>query len=467
LTTAQKAPDLSRLKCLRCNNSLRRAGFTMHTIICGHCGTSYPLIGRLPVLFSQPEEALAATYVSYIRFETEQQRLISDLDRQMKASRQRSHLAGRIKEALARNLSIIDTVRLALEPLVSVRSVASVSSRNVLAYSTSLNYLRRDWCRPPECEHEIRIIKETLATVLNNSVQNRELAVYMGAGMGRIAWEFSSVFRQSVAIDNSIAMGFNFYRLQQEPIPFYEINTKRVFQTDDMIRPLEARMPHAGPDDSEILYIAASALDTPLQDASASSVVSVYFTDVFPLRLYLKEVKRILKPGGLFVHFGPLEYHFEETADMLSAEDIRIIFETEGFDTLKDEEVHTTNLESAVSMLSVQYRNWFFAARLRTNSPTGHLLTLHPDVTYVKKAPVYPREEEEELYIIDPNGQKHLISAPVLVMLRLIDGKSTREELIRKFRQEYNTDAVQESRIRSVLDTFAAVGIITTIAPPL
>jgi len=467
LTTLQKVPDLSRLKCLHCNHSLRRATFTHRTIQCGHCGASYPLIGRLPALFRQPEEALTATYISYIRFETEQQRIISDLDWQMKTNRQRSQLTGRLKEAIAQNLSVIDTVRLALEPLISVRSVASVSSQNVLAYSTSLNYLRRDWCRLPECEHEIRIIRDTLATVLNDSLEDRDLAVYMGAGMGRIAWEFSHIFGQSVAIDNSIAMGFNFYRLQQESLSFYEVNTKRAFCTEDMVRMLEARIPPSGPGAPEILYIAGNALDTPLPDASVSSVVSVYFTDVFPLRLYLKEIRRILKPGGLFVHFGPLEYHFEETADMLSAEEIRAIFESAGFDILKDEEVHTTNLESAVSMLSVQYRNWFFAARRRTTSAAGRRLMLHPELSYIKEAPVYPPESEEKLYITDPSGHQHRITPPVLALLQLIDGTTSAEELIRKFRQEYHTDAVQESRIHSILDTFADAGIITTAAQPL
>lgn len=466
LTTVQKVPDLSRLKCLRCNHSLKKAGFTMHAIICSHCGTSYPLIGRLPALFSQPEEALAATYISYVRFESEQQRLISDLDGQMKTNRQRAQLNRRLKEAIKQNLSVIDTVRLALEPLVSSRSVASVSSQNVLAYSTSLNYLRRDWCGLPECEHEIRIIRDTLATMLNDSLQDRDLAVFMGAGMGRIAWEFSHIFGQSVAIDNSIAMGFNFYRLQQEPLSFYEVNTKRVFCTEDMVRALEARIPPSGPTAPEILYIAGNALDTPLPDASVSSVVSVYFTDVFPLRMYLKEIRRILKPGGLFIHFGPLEYHFEETADMLSAEEIRTVFESAGFDILKDEAVHTTNLESAVSMLSMQYQNWFFAARRRTSSAPGNRLMLHPEVTYTRKAPVYPPESEEDLYITDPSGQKHLITPTVLALLQLIDGTTSAEELIRKFHQKYHTDAAQENRIRSVLNTFAAVGIITA-APPL
>ena len=36
------------------------------------------------------------------------------------------------------------------------------------------------------------------------------------------------------------------------------------------------------------------------------------FTDVLPLSVLLKEVKRLLMPGGVFVHFWPLDYHFDD-----------------------------------------------------------------------------------------------------------------------------------------------------------
>jgi carnosine N-methyltransferase len=51
------------------------------------------------------------------------------------------------------------------------------------------------------------------------------------------------------------------------------------------------------------------------------AVVSVFFIDtaVNPIA-YIRTIHRILKPGGVWVNFGPLTYHYEGSEEDLSLE---------------------------------------------------------------------------------------------------------------------------------------------------
>lgn len=120
----------------------------------------------------------------------------------------------------------------------------------------------------------------------------------------------------------------------------------------------------------KISYFVSDAANLPLKTGSLSVYISVYFTDVVALKLLLPEIKRVLVDGGIFIHIGPLEYFFKNASEMLSADEIKHFFESEGFVTLEEDSLVSTHLKSSVSMLSRNYSNWVFVAKLKKSPQT-------------------------------------------------------------------------------------------------
>ncbi len=103
---------------------------------------------------------------------------------------------------------------------------------------------------------------------------------------------------------------------------------------------------------------------------------SIYFTDVLPLKILIPELKRVLQPNGLFFHFGPLHYHFNEIEEMLTAEEIKDAFKAEGFEIITEDLEDLTHHHSEVSLSVKKYYNWIFAVR-KKEVP---VIKVHPDV---------------------------------------------------------------------------------------
>ena len=60
-------------------------------------------------------------------------------------------------------------------------------------------------------------------------------------------------------------------------------------------------------------------------------IISIYFTDVMPIENYINEIQRVLKKDGLFIHFGPLDYHFEKIEQRHSLQSLINIFKKNKF----------------------------------------------------------------------------------------------------------------------------------------
>jgi hypothetical protein len=88
---------------------------------------------------------------------------------------------------------------------------------------------------------------------------------------------------------------------------------------------------------------------------------SVYFTDVVPFLSLLKEATRVLKPNGLFVHFGPLLHH-PWVVDKFTGSEILEEFEHRGFETHDSGVVSNTSLASANSLRASITKNLSFSA---------------------------------------------------------------------------------------------------------
>ncbi len=186
------------------------------------------------------------------------------------------------------------------------------------------------------------------------------LAVVLGAGLGTHARMIAPTFDSVVAVELSPAMTLAAVAAEAAPITLAEINERNAWKVDDVVHEFAATLPPLPPN---VTRCVADALQLPLADGAAAAVVSVFFTDVVSLASLVAEARRVLQPGGVFVHIGPLGWHFYRPGEMWSAEEARAIFAAGGLPIIDEGTVTTRLLASPRRMSNVTLDAWVFTAR--------------------------------------------------------------------------------------------------------
>jgi carnosine N-methyltransferase len=454
-------PD--ELICLNCRSLM--AG-SAKPLLCFHCNASYQNPGHIPVLMKDSKGYIASLYAQYARHLQAEQILLTRLVAAREADPLRRNTLRNQQNALEANREYIKRIQAILQIEVDVEKLALLLHEpDTVSYAAEFDYLRRDWCWMPEGEEELDLLKNTLMELIRDQAPDTEAALVIGAGTGRLAWDIRHVFNKVNAMDRSYLMAHQFHTLFEEDIRFFEIRTKNLMRTGDGVRMLRASLLPPWEDTIEVrdqenvCYFVADANDIPLADQSMSCILSVYFTDVVPLRPFLKEIKRVLKPTGLFVHFGPLDYHFEDTAKRLSAEEVKVQFLAAGFDLIDQRVVTSQHLKSVGSMTTKSYDNWAFAAVKKNRRGVGLVVTEHTvlslkqEIRYDAKGVLTSHQEtliEVNLYF---NGQEVYGGAiAVLDILRLVDGNKTVCEVLDILATEYDLgeDVARKDVMRSM-----------------
>ena len=440
---------------------------------CSRCDEAYPLVGgALPVLVPAPREFVARAWLHYARFAKQQVDELHKLSDAAATQLLRLPILSAFQEATRRNLVHVRALQDALHPHVAVESLSAAADEATReddggSYFTSLSYLQRDWAGTPEGEAEIAALRAPLFEAVLTACEDRTAALVLGAGTGRLAWELCALFDRVVATDISLGMVHQLHRVLRDDLEFFELNTRNLRVALDAVRrhvaSVDGVTPAAGTGRprGSLSYLVGDAQAVPLPASAVSAVVSVYFTDVLPLRKLLPEVKRVLRPGGCFVHVGPLEYHFLDLRDSLAVDEVRAAFEHNGFTTIHEAWVRTPHLRSSVSMSTRIFDNWLFVARL--DAPTesaqpepvgpGTVLALAGPTRFETSGILSPDgDDSERTTLVVASGAQFDGAGTVLDILRAIDGRRTAGELIEELGQDYNIpDAAARNAILGTL----------------
>jgi ubiquinone/menaquinone biosynthesis C-methylase UbiE len=223
-------------------------------------------------------------------------------------------------------------------------------------------FLRRDWSRQPECEAEVLAIAAAVCDAIRRHAAAHERILVLGAGTGRLAYELRAAFGSDVvAIDVSVAMALTVLMLRRGRRRLYEIHETNVARTADQVREYDAEIP-AAPEATDVTYVVGDALASPLADHSVNVVASIFFTDVVRPPRLIEEISRLLVPGGLFVHFGPLSYSIKSPANELTAEELTVLLRERGFRVEEDRWEMLPFQDSEAWLWRPGYRNWLMAA---------------------------------------------------------------------------------------------------------
>lgn len=258
-------------------------------------------------------------------------------------------------------------------------SKTALTTPEILDYSYdganafSFGYLIRDWS--PNSEYnQYRIIHDFLEGRLKElGIQPEKRALFLGCGTGRYAVDLAHRYEQVDAFDASLFMIWSINYLKQvQQWEVLEPVQKNCRKIEDTVRraQLEMTPEQVSTIQSKVNFFVAEASNIPLDAEQVNHIYSIYFTDVLPLKVLFEELNRLLAAEGLFVHFGPLEYFFDDEDEMLSAEEVRLFFEAQSYTILADEFLPTRHLFNPKSMRYRVYDNWFFIAQKGAVSST-------------------------------------------------------------------------------------------------
>ncbi len=335
-------------------------------------------------------------------------------------------------------------------------------------------YMRRDWCGIPVNEEQIELIEKPLRDILQHEAFKRqpERSLFIGAGVGRIAHDFCQDFTEVYATDKSFSMAWNYHRLAHAPIVFYDISNKNLLSLDKTAPQFTANFtpPPAG---KHLEYFVSDVIHLPIESESLDVLYSVYFSDVIPLKLLFPQVDRVIREGGLFIHFGPLDYFFEEPTELLTAEEIVQYFEDRGYQTIANETVRTVHLEKENILSNKIYDNWFFAAvKMPKQAIAAPAEVLSPTtVLSIKGALRFSQEyrltdEGEEMVdtkLLLGEGNDFEGAGAMLIILRLIDGQRSIEAILVELKESYDLPATEDGKILQHLKALVDLEVLAIV----
>lgn len=331
----------------------------------------------------------------------------------------------------------------------------NMENNDLKSYLGDFKYLKRDWGGTIKGEKEISIITKCLSKVVDDYLNQNEEALFLGGGLGRLAWELTPCFKKVYTIDKSYSMAFFFNKLFSEDIDFYEINEDNVLNVNQSAIKIKASLANSNVNlknaKKKFKYIIGDVLSLPFDNNKFSLVSSVYFTDVIAIRLYINEIKRVLKTDGLFVHFGPLKYFFSEIKERLSSEEIIKKFEASGFVTLENKVVKTEFLPLSSGMTNAHINNWFFVAKL---GEAKQYSDINHEVYYLRKPIKYfikgqMDDSKEIVELTNAVGQSFVNASSVLEILNLFKKEKKLNIVVNEVKKKHNLskDEVKEVEI--------------------
>jgi carnosine N-methyltransferase len=448
---------LENIICPVCNYSLKSAKVHSNHLHCINCGAAWPLINqRFPVLLQNASAHLHASFKGFVHHRKGLEEERKKWNKLAEQYPQRRLLFEEAAAAITHNLAHAAKIQASIQPFIEAEQLAeTMTATGSSGYDFIIYYyLEKDW---QQTDANKKVWNKLMAPVLNaldKYAFKRQTAMLLGAGAGRFTWEISPLFHSVCALDNSITMAWTFGEVQKETLFYYDIKFTNNLSRSSHVNLLKAGLPlNEAKVPDNIFYCIADAGRIPVEAHSQDVVFSVYFTDVLPLHEWLPEVKRVIQPGGLFIHYGPLTYHFGTEAYMYAADELEEIFTAQGFVTLLSEVKEEPVAEQKESLLGAHYNNWLWVCRYEL--PVMMLgmndcIALNPALRYEITNGF--DTDAASTVLLKLGNQTLATSEAVIELLQLVNSNSTIAELITEFSGEYEIDETAANTLLNTLN---------------
>lgn len=371
--------NLRNCTCLNCQEILGTFSPSSSRLRCPNCGYEFLIFdNKIPILLKDYRPNLAASYLQHKAVICENEKLIRQVLDARARQPERALLLDRVINACRGNNRYFQSLQAAILRHISESDIDEMEESGSLPKQYTLDegiaFFHRDWCGAQRSEAEIATIMDTVLHQVTAFAEDVETVLIPGAGAGRFACELAARYDTCFALDNALHMAQIFYDLIEKDLMLSVVNLRsNVRRTEDVVVEHKLSLNPPGSQrissqlaENNLSYFVGDALNVPLSDRSLSAIICVYFIDIVPVRAHLREIRRLLKPGGIFVNLGPLRYPRGDVTNMLSGDELLALFQASGFDILADETVKNTQLASSSVITSVVSHNFMFVARKRS-----------------------------------------------------------------------------------------------------
>ncbi len=323
---------LDALACPRCDRALDAAGSGIH---CNGCKVTFPVLGGVPWLFSEPNAALAEWRSRY-HYAIERSNKDAAQARHEASAATRESTRNRLTRWADAKADFAAELTTILEPLGGEPSDTTVETH--LALKTRLppgqgidTYhpnIHRDWCWGDE---ENQASLDLVRAALPEAPQN---ILVLGAGAGRLTFDLHQAFpnTQTLALDINPLLVFIAATLAAgQPVALHEfplapktavdVAPPRKLQNDTPARP-------------GLHWVLGDAMRPPFHAGAFDAVVTPWLVDVVDqdLTATAAQVNRLLAPHGRWVIFGSLAFGSPEHAQRYSVEESLEVIADAGFE---------------------------------------------------------------------------------------------------------------------------------------
>ena len=427
----------------------------------------------LSIYVDAPKQYLAQCYLLY---HAHAQYINHKIEQLTQYEGPRKAIMEALRRAYIHNLEPVNELLSALNEQLSAAEVLNAKLHRTSApakYLTDYLYLQRDW-EGEAGEAQIMAVKNALIQGLEKAGHSPGgNALILGAGLNRYALELHQQFDQLYITDKSLSMAWNFNRLRQNPFHFYEINLQNAKAPHNIVERISVSIPEhlRKVIEEKSTFFIADAMNIPLMDNSFNAVFSIYFSDVMALKLLFREVNRVLQPGGYFIHFGPLQYFFENEGEMLSAEEFKAHFLASGYELVFEDYIEAPHLPSRFNLRQTLYNNWLMVVRQKPQarqSTSSHVQALVMDsvpnfvnpLKYEVAGSFEPNATTEEQVTLIIDQERFSIDPFLLHILNAIDGNRSISEIIQFFQEDYFLEAAEKTAILEFLQQLCDKGLL-------
>ena len=263
---------------------------------------------------------------------------------------------------------------------VSRGNVRPISGDDLDRVRTTLKQFVRDWSTEGKCERDQSykpILSELDKLFPSDLFERSSVSVLVpGAGLGRLMFEIALQGFECQGNEFSMYMLFasNYIlnicdKAESVSIHPWVHQTCNILANNDQLR--EIKIPDINPrmmnSNCTFSMAAGDFLEVYSEENSWDCVAMCFFLDTaHNVLTYIEKVYHILKPGGYWINFGPLLYHFADIAVEpsveLTYEEVRnVILNKFKFTLIKERTGMKANyVQNSKSMLKMEYECAFF-----------------------------------------------------------------------------------------------------------
>lgn len=300
--------------CPSCSSTLR---LQQNSFTCDLCNAIYPVVNDNIILLQTNPHQYLSDVKSFLQSQKEKIEHQKNLIAKNYKINARKAVASNYLAGLKHRIALFEILIKKLSSIPSPGLKEKSLSNFDTSYALPFKYLIRDLSISYQNDQEIEMYESCMNELFKESSITKDRICFLGSCSEQLPFRIHEKFKEIYTLEKSITVPLFMQLISEGAIDkLHEFQLKNIDIEDHAVVAHELKKPKF----KNVKQIIADVQSLPFKDQSIDVFVSHYFSDTLPLHKYFPEIKRCLKPGGHFIHYGPLMYHFNKLDFMYSYE---------------------------------------------------------------------------------------------------------------------------------------------------